>query len=103
MQDGKDIAVPLHEGEPLTQIITNEGKNMNERLVAMEWLDDLTENDPHTPVEIKLPSGRSVVVIWKDGYDSREKLAISYLEQEAPTSDELRSLFARMKSEKPGI
>lgn len=75
---------------------------MNERFIALEWLDDLTNHDPHSPVEIRLPSGRSVVVISKDGYDSREQLAISYLEQEAPTSDELRALFIRMKSEKPG-
>lgn len=74
---------------------------MNERLVALEWLDDLTSNDPHLPIEIKLPSGRSVIVISRDGYDSRERLAISYLEQEAPSSDDLRALFVRMKAEKP--
>lgn len=75
---------------------------MNERLVALKWLDDLTNNDPHLPIEIKLPSGRSVIVISRDGYDSRERLAISYLEQEAPSSDDLRALFVRMKAEKPG-
>lgn len=75
---------------------------MNERLIALEWLNDLTNNSPHSPVEIRLPSGRSVIVISKDGYDSREQLAISYLEQEAPTSDELRELFVRMKGEIPG-
>lgn len=75
---------------------------MNERLVALEWLDDLTINDPHLPIEIKLPSGRSVVVISRDGYDSRERLAISYLEQEASNSKELQVLFERMKRERPG-